>query len=126
MAKTRARFSSAFGDPAQECFRSDDAEGRCGDRRIIDQQYALARKLLEENRDKVEAMTQALLEWETIDADQIDDIMAGKPPRPPKPSQSTVRPSAPSDTPGANQQRLRLHKINYFNLAGSFLPAFFV
>ncbi len=53
-------------------------------RRIIDEQYALARRLLSENRDKVEAMTAALLEWETIDADQIDDIMAGKPPRPPK------------------------------------------
>ncbi|MDR2112962.1 MAG: ATP-dependent zinc metalloprotease FtsH, partial [Candidatus Accumulibacter sp.] len=49
-------------------------------RRVIDQQYALARKLLEENRDKVEAMTKALLEWETLDTDQIDDIMAGKPP----------------------------------------------
>ena len=70
-------------------------------RRIIDEQYALARKLLEENRDKVEAMTHALLEWETIDSEQIDDIMAGKPPRPPKPSQSTSRPSAPSDSPGA-------------------------
>jgi cell division protease FtsH len=69
--------------------------------RIIDQQYALARKLLEENRDKVEAMTHALLEWETIDAEQIDDIMAGKPPRPPKPSQSTPRASTPSDSPGA-------------------------
>ncbi len=53
-------------------------------RRIIDEQYALARKLLEENRDKVEAMTAALLELETIDADQINDIMDGKPPRPPK------------------------------------------
>ena len=30
------------------------------------------------------AMAKALLEWETIDAEQIDDIMAGKPPRPPK------------------------------------------
>ena len=70
-------------------------------RRIVDEQYALARKLLEENRDKVEAMTQALLEWETIDAEQIDDIMAGKPPRPPKPSQSAPQPSAPSDSPGA-------------------------
>ena len=69
--------------------------------RIIEQQYALARKLLEENRDKVEAMTHALLEWETIDAEQIDDIMAGKPPRPPKPSQSTPRASTPSDSPGA-------------------------
>ncbi|MBK7324942.1 MAG: ATP-dependent zinc metalloprotease FtsH [Propionivibrio sp.] len=56
-------------------------------RRIIDQQYALARKLLEENRDKVEAMTAALLELETIDSDQINDIMEGKPPRPPKPPQ---------------------------------------
>ncbi len=69
--------------------------------RIIDQQYVLARKLLEENRDKVEAMTQALLEWETIDAEQIDDIMDGKPPRPPRPNQSTPRASAPSDSPGA-------------------------
>jgi cell division protease FtsH len=70
-------------------------------RRLIDEQYALARRLLEENRDKVEAMTKALLEWETIDADQIDDIMAGKTPRPPKPSQATPRAKAPSDTPGA-------------------------
>jgi cell division protease FtsH len=53
-------------------------------RRIIDQQYALARGLIEENSDKMHAMAKALLEWETIDADQIDDIMAGKPPRPPK------------------------------------------
>ncbi len=53
-------------------------------RRIIDGQYGLARRLIEENRDKIEAMTKALLEWETLDADQIDDIMAGKPPREPK------------------------------------------
>ncbi len=70
-------------------------------RRLIDEQYALARRLLEENRDKVEAMTKALLEWETIDAEQIDDIMAGKAPRPPKPSQSMARSKMPSDTPGA-------------------------
>jgi cell division protease FtsH len=55
-------------------------------RRILDEQYARARKLLEDNRDKVEAMTAALLELETIDADQINDIMEGKPPRPPKPA----------------------------------------
>jgi cell division protease FtsH len=69
-------------------------------RRIIDEQYALARKLLEENRDKVEAMTKALLEWETLDAEQIDDIMADKPPRPPKPSQSVSKPSPSDETPG--------------------------
>lgn len=53
-------------------------------RRILDEQYAVARKLLEENRDKVEAMTKALMEMETIDADQINDIMAGLPVRPAK------------------------------------------
>ena len=53
-------------------------------RRIIDQQYALARKLIEEHADKMHAMARALLEWETIDSEQLDDIMAGKEPRPPK------------------------------------------
>jgi cell division protease FtsH len=78
-------------------------------RHIIDQQYTLARKLIEDNRDKVEAMAKALLDWETIDADQIDDIMAGRPPRPPKPSPNVVPPprdsgpsaAAPSGTPAA-------------------------
>ncbi len=53
-------------------------------RRIIDQQYSLARKLIEDNSDKMHAMAKALLEWETIDTEQIDDIMAGREPRPPK------------------------------------------
>jgi cell division protease FtsH len=73
-------------------------------RRIIDEQYALARKTLEDNRDKVERMTQALLEWETIDSEQIDDIMAGREPRPPKPvaaptsSAGSPPPAAPEPT----------------------------
>ncbi|MEY3830484.1 MAG: cell division protein, partial [Pseudomonadota bacterium] len=46
-------------------------------RRILDEQYSVARKLIEKNRRKVEAMAKALLEYETIDADQINDIMAG-------------------------------------------------
>ena len=53
-------------------------------RSILDTQYALARRLLEENREKVEVMANALLEWETLDADQINDIMEGQQPRPPK------------------------------------------
>jgi len=65
-------------------------------RRIIDEQYRVARKILEDNRDKVEVMTAALLEWETIDADQINDIVEGRPPRPPKTPQG---PSDTSDTP---------------------------
>jgi cell division protease FtsH len=64
-------------------------------RHIIDEQYGVARKILEDNRDKVEAMTAALLEWETIDADQISDIIEGRPPRPPKTPQG---PSDSSDT----------------------------
>jgi cell division protease FtsH len=67
-------------------------------KRIIDEQYALARKLIEDNRAKVDAMAQALLEWETLDADQVEDIMQGKPPRPPKP---TAMPASPSAGPTA-------------------------
>ncbi len=70
-------------------------------RRIIDEQYGRARKILEENRDKVEAMAAALLELETIDADQIDDIMAGKPPRPPKQPQPKAAPPADTTPPDA-------------------------
>jgi cell division protease FtsH len=66
-------------------------------RRIIDEQYSLARKLIEDNRDKVEIMAKALLEWETIDSDQITDIMEGRPPRPPKPLATTAPP--PKDPP---------------------------
>ncbi len=71
-------------------------------RRIIDEQYALARRLIEENRDKVEAMAKALLEWETLDSDQLDDIMAGKPPRAPKLTQPGATPPPQKDgTTGA-------------------------
>jgi cell division protease FtsH len=71
-------------------------------RRVIDEQYSLSRQLLEQNRDKVEAMAKALIEYETIDADQINDIMAGLPPRPPKPPQ-TPQPQQPpkGDAAGA-------------------------
>jgi cell division protease FtsH len=45
-------------------------------------------------------MDRSLLEWETLDAEQINDIMAGKPPRPPKPT--AAPPKAPVDSsPGA-------------------------
>ena len=68
-------------------------------RRILDEQYGIARKLLEDNRDKVEAMMAALMEFETIDADQINDIMAGIAVRPPKPTQGKANP--PRDTGGS-------------------------
>ena len=87
---------------SEDTMRQVDAEIR----RIIDEQYKLARKLIEDNRDKVEVMTKALLDWETIDAEQIEDIMQGRPPRAPKPSQytpppATSGPSEPTVTPTA-------------------------
>jgi cell division protease FtsH len=73
-------------------------------RRIVDEQYIRARTIIEENRDKVEKMAKALLEWETLESDQIEDIMKGREPRPPagtpkgdagtpkKPSGKSVKP----------------------------------
>jgi len=53
-------------------------------RNIIDRNYDRARNLLTENMDKLHAMAKALIKYETIDSGQIDDIMAGRPPRPPR------------------------------------------
>ena len=66
-------------------------------RKILDSQYALARNLIETERDKVEAIALALLEWETIYREQMDDIMEGRPPRPPKDWTPTMnrQPAAP-------------------------------
>ena len=68
-------------------------------RKIIDQQYAVARRLLEDNRDKVEVMAKSLLDMETIDADQIDDIMNGRPVRPPKPTHTSSGPASGGSAP---------------------------
>jgi cell division protease FtsH len=65
-------------------------------RKIIDEQYQRARAILEGNRDKVDSMAKALLEWETIDADQINDIIDGRPPRPPKIPDTPVDTSPPA------------------------------
>ncbi|WP_070087254.1 ATP-dependent zinc metalloprotease FtsH [Pseudomonas sp. NBRC 111122] len=80
-------------------------------RSIIDQCYATAKQLLVDNRDKLEAMTEALMKYETIDADQIDDIMAGRTPREPRdwdddkdsgtPAAQNDRPESPIGGPAA-------------------------
>jgi cell division protease FtsH len=73
-------------------------------RALVDSQYALARSILEQNRDKVEAMVAGLLEWETLDAEQINDIMEGRPPRAPKPPPATQfgnSAGTPGPAPGA-------------------------
>ncbi len=53
-------------------------------RSIIDQCYGTAKQILTDNRDKLDAMADALMKYETIDAEQIDDIMAGRTPREPR------------------------------------------
>ncbi len=52
-------------------------------RRIIDQCYGRAQQILTDNEDKLHVMANALIEYETLNADQIDDIMAGAKPRAP-------------------------------------------
>jgi hypothetical protein len=52
-------------------------------RRILDEQYAVAHRILEDKRSVVEAMAAALLEWETIDAEQVKALMEGRTPSPP-------------------------------------------
>ncbi len=51
---------------------------------FVDRNYKRAKNILEENMDKLHAMSEALMKYETIDCEQIDDIMNGKPPRPPE------------------------------------------
>ena len=53
-------------------------------RRIIDECYGTAKRLLEENVDILHAMKAALMEYETLDSEQVDDLMARRPVRPPR------------------------------------------
>ena len=70
-------------------------------RSIIDECYEKARNLLEEHRSKMDMMAEALMQYETIDAEQIDAIMEGRKPNPPSdwsdgPSDSPSDPEASS------------------------------
>ena len=67
--------------------------------RILEQQYELAKSILEEHREKVEVMTKALMEYETLDADQVAEIMEGKLPTPP-----LDLPTPKRKDPGDNEQ----------------------
>ena len=73
-------------------------------RRIIDEQYAIARKLIESHQEEMHKMAHALLEWETIDAEQIDDIMNGKDPRPPKQLSKVRRKNEEAAQPAEGEQ----------------------
>jgi cell division protease FtsH len=68
-------------------------------RRILDEQYAIAENILREHASKVEVMTASLMEWETIDREQVLDIMAGKSP---KASKDWLPRTKPTDNSGDN------------------------
>ena len=70
---------------------------------IIDSCYEKARNILIDNRDKLDAMVDALLEYETIDRPQIDDIMAGRTPSPPS-NWNDDPPSEPPTDPVNNDE----------------------
>jgi cell division protease FtsH len=81
--QARNSFQRVVAESTQE---KVDAEIR----RLIDEQYDVARKILLEHRAKVETMVDALMEWETIDAEQVQDIVHGRPVRAPQYSTITI------------------------------------
>jgi len=72
-------------------------------RAIVDRNYARAETLLNENIDKLRLMAEALIKYETIDADQIEDIMSGKPPRPPHDWDDSQSPGNGSTAPAGQE-----------------------
>jgi cell division protease FtsH len=64
-------------------------------RRVIDTNYQRAYKIIQTNMDKLQAMSEALIKYETIDEEQIKDIMAGKVPRPPRDWDDSATPTPP-------------------------------
>lgn len=89
---------------SDETMTAIDAEIRT----VVDKNYDRARKILEENIDILHAMKDALMKYETIDAAQIDDLMARTEVRAPKDWQdvdSDVPPSGPTSTSGKEKPR---------------------
>ena len=71
--------------------------------RIIEEQYDRARSIIESKKEIIEVMTHALMDWETLESDQIDQIMRGETPRPPSTGGSGG--SKPSDGAGKTSER---------------------
>ncbi len=78
--------------------------------RILSEQYARARKILEEKNDTVETMTKYLLEWETLDSKQIDDIMKGITPK--GPDDIDDKPSSGSSSTDDSEESSKGRDIN--------------
>ena len=93
LGRSAAQPSKAMSD---ETALSIDKEVRS----IIDECYEKARSILEEHRGKMDMMAEALMQYETIDSEQIDAIMEGKKPNPP--SDWTSGPTEPPSDPEAS------------------------
>ncbi|MES2207431.1 MAG: ATP-dependent zinc metalloprotease FtsH [Pseudomonadota bacterium] len=92
-------------------------------RKILDQQYKIARDLIELHRDKIEAMTQALLKWETITTEDIDNIMAGRPVRGEQLLPSSVNLSKPVAADGsASDGVINLDKTDSISVVAATKP----
>ncbi|MCU0834606.1 MAG: ATP-dependent zinc metalloprotease FtsH [Chromatiaceae bacterium] len=74
-------------------------------RAIIDRNYQRAKQILSDNQDKLHAMSDALMQYETISLEQIRDIMAGRPARPPEDDDSSPDIPAGTGTTGAERPR---------------------
>lgn len=75
-------------------------------RRILDEQYKRARQVIEDHQEEMHRMAKALLDWETIDSDQIDDILAGKEPRAPKaPVTGSAKPAPVKEEKSAEEMK---------------------
>jgi len=73
-------------------------------RRIIDSNYERARNMLSEHIEKLHAMANALIKYETIDEKQIKDIMEGREPQPPEDWDDTIEPGTPGDDGSATAE----------------------
>jgi cell division protease FtsH len=112
-------FSRGYGQPAKPLSESTQNRIDAEVRKIIDDCYSHAHKLLVDNRDILEAMTQALMKYETIDSSQIDELMARKPVTSPDgwvddndsstpsgsaPASDDEAPKSEADTPKSNDE----------------------
>ena len=79
-------------------------------RRLVDTNSARAEKILKENEDKLHLMAEALIKYETIDEDQIADIMSGKPARQPEGWDDSHSDGSSSDKPAEPTKEERIHK----------------
>ncbi len=86
--------------------------------RIIVEQYGRARSIVEDNRAKIEVMANSLLDWETLDSSQVDEIMAGKDPTPPpkaEPDKPPPSDSKPGGSPMLDESDLDLPNPDRLN-----------